>query len=476
MKRINYILYLALLLLFGSCGDSLEEINKNPNATEDPEPAYLLSAAEYHSADWFYGADLNYNATLLWVQHWAKIQYTEPDCYNVSSSSFTDVWNTAYATIIADLVAIENSEKSNSNLKAVAKIWKAWTFLQLTNLFGDIPYTEYGQSVTPAYDKQQTVLEGLITDLQQAEETIQTDGDAISGDLIYDNDLTLWKKFAKSLELRIALEIADREPDKAKSLISDLYDEKSELISSVDENAKFTFTSSPQWNPWANAFSTRDDQRVSKTLIDKLKELSDPRLPVYAQLPADESVTTYEGGANGLSADQANSQGFDKLSKPGTYFLADDAPAVFFTYAEVNFIFAEAAARGFISADAKTLYEEGIKASLEQYQVADSVEEYLQQEGVAYDADNWAELIGWQKWISYYGQAADAFTDWRRLGYPELTPGPASVLDDGLMPRRLLYPSTEQSLNTAGYNSAIEDQGSDELTTRLWFDVEDKDR
>ncbi len=124
------------------------------------------------------------------------------------------------------------------------------------------------------------------------------------------------------------------------------------------------FTSSPQWNPWASAFSTRDDQRVSKTLIDKLKDYNDPRLPIYAQLPSDATVTTYQGAANGLSADQANSQGFNKLSRPGTYFLKDNAPAVFFTYSEINFIFAEAAARGIINADAQEKVSQRLFSSL----------------------------------------------------------------------------------------------------------------
>lgn len=163
------------------------------------------------------------------------------------------------------------------------------------------------------------------------------------------------------------------------------------------------------------------------------------------------------------------------MSRPGSYFLADESPAVFFTYAEVLFTFAEAAARGFINADAATLYNEAITASLEQFgiKVADS---YLNQPTVAYDATKWAEQIGWQKWIAFYGQGPDAYTDWRRLGYPQLKPGPNSALAVGELPRRFFYPSTEQSLNGENYRKAVANQGADELTTRLWFDVEQKNR
>ncbi len=468
----------ALAVVSASCSDSLEDINKNPNATENPQPAYLLSAVEYHSAEWFWGNDLNYNSTLLWVQHWAKIQYTEPDCYNVSNDDFTQTWNTAYASVIADADAIIKSELSNDNIKNVARIWRAWTFLQLTNLYGNIPYSEYGKTITPKYDAQEEVLRSLLTELTDAANGLSVSGEKVEDDLVFGGNLSRWRKFANSLRLRIALEIADRDEAAAKSVIAELYADRENLISSNDDNARFVFTSSPQWNPWAEAFATRDDQRVSKTLIEKLKSVADPRLPIFAQLPQNENITTYQGAGNGLSADAANSQGFYNLSLPGKYFLADDAPAVFFTYSEVAQIFAESAARGFINADAEAWYKEGIKASLAQYGITDNavVEAYLSQPDVAYNSSRWAELIGWQKWIAYYGQAPDAFTDWRRLGYPHLVAGASSVLDGDELPRRLFYPDTEQSLNGENYRDAVGQQGSDELTTRLWFDVENKIR
>ena len=176
-----------------------------------------------------------------------------------------------------------------------------------------------------------------------------------------------------------------------------------------------------------------------------------------------------------MNADAANNQGFYRLSKPGTYFLADESPAVFLTYAEVLFDFAEAAARGFITANTEQLYQAAITASLQQFGIT-HVDDYLNQDAVKYDSDRWAEKIGWQKWIAYYGQGPDAFTDWRRLGYPELQAGPNSALSPGQLPRRFFYPSTEQSLNGANYQNAVSHQGADEITTRLWFDVEQKKR
>ena len=241
----------------------------------------------------------------------------------MTNSDYVSIWNTSYATLIANLNAIINSKLGNDNYKGIATIWRSWVYLQLTNFYGDIPYSEYAESITPGYDSQEAVLRGLLSELEIADNLLNKSGDAVEGDLLYKNDITKWKKLAKSLRLRIALQIADRDEETAKSVNSTLYADKSNLISSNNDITKFTFTSSPQWNPWASTFSTRDDQRVSKTLVDKLKQFNDPRLPIFAQLPSDNTVTEHQGAANGLSAADANNQGFNKVSCPGIYFLED---------------------------------------------------------------------------------------------------------------------------------------------------------
>ena len=133
---------LGLVVALASCDDTLSEINKNPNATEDPDPAYLLTSTEYQSAQTYWGSAASYNSTLLWAQHWAKIQYTEPDCYDVDNTDFTSTWNTFYATLISNLISIDEQPLSSDNLKAVAKIWRSWAYLQLTNFLWS--HTLYG--------------------------------------------------------------------------------------------------------------------------------------------------------------------------------------------------------------------------------------------------------------------------------------------------------------------------------------------
>lgn len=475
-KSILYLIALALVS-FSSCNDQLDKINENPNATENPNAAYLLTGSLKHAADLYWGADAGFNTSLLFVQHWASIQYTETDRYEFAntSSSVTTLWNTGYATIIADLnkmISLSDAGTANNNYKGIALALRSWTYLILTDAYGDIPYEETGKSITPAYNTQKEIYLGLLKDLSDAQKLLDTSAGTISGDVVYRGNIDTWKKFVNSLRLRIALRIADREGDLAKQTIVEVVNDPAGLISSNAETFKFAYSSSPQQNPQAARFETRDDYRVSKSIVDRLKLLSDPRLPVFAQLPTDTSVDTYVGAANGLSNSDANNQGFGKTSKPGVFFLTDVAPAVLFSYSEVLFGLAEAVSRGYISGSAEEYYNKAITASFNQFGITDAglIAAYLSQSGVKFDVSNYKKSIGEQKWIAFFGQGLDAFAEWRRLDYPVLVAGTSSVLE-GKLPSRYYYPATEQSLNGESYKKAIANQGDNLLTTKLWFDV-----
>ncbi|MDR0542142.1 MAG: SusD/RagB family nutrient-binding outer membrane lipoprotein [Dysgonamonadaceae bacterium] len=473
MKKYLILFATAIAVLVASCSESLDDINVNPNATEKPNPAYLLTGVEKNGADLYWGNAANYGGILLFVQHWAAIQYTDADRYSITNSDgiVTTPWNTGYTTLVTNLNTILalDDEAANSNYKGVALTLRSWIFLLLTDLYGDIPYSQAGKSIVPVYDTQQSVYAGLQADLNEALRLLNVNSGKISGDIVYNGDITRWRKFAASLKLRIALRIADRESDQAKQIISSL--NPADLIGSNNETFKFVYTSSPYNNPQHEHFVARNDYRISKTIVDKLKALNDPRLPVYADLPKDPSVTGYAGGANGLSNGDANSQGFDRISLPGKYFISPTAPAVIYSYAEILFNLAEAVQRGYITGSAKDYYEQAIKASFGQFGIdnVDVIDAYLAQPSVQYTPENWKKSIGEQKWIAFFGPGLDAFAEWRRLDFPQLAAGPASVLN-GDIPVRLFYPGTEQSLNKKNREEAVVRQGEDILTTKLWFD------
>lgn len=477
MTKYIYGLLIAGLAVTGtSCKKDLAGINKNPNAAENPQPDYLLTATQKITSDLYWGADNNFNSTLLIIQHWAKIQYTEPDRYIFSNSSFTSLWTTGYAQSITNLNTILQmpAEKANDNYKGVAIILRSWIFQLLTDAYGNIPYKQAGdidKYLTPEYNTQKDVYFGLLDELKTAGASLNTSGAAINGDIIYGGNIGRWKKLANALRLRIALRIADREPEKAREVIHEVLNDAGGLISSIEETARFVYTTPPQQNPVATWFDTRDDFRVGKTLVDKLYALNDPRLPIYANKPTDLSVTNYVGVPSGLTNSDANNLGFAKTSKPGSYFSAATAPSVIISYAEVLFNRAEAAARGFTTENAEALYNQAIKASFNQYGITDAtvINNYIAQAAVQYNPANFKKSIGEQKWIALFGQGLEAFAEWRRLDYPQLTAGAAGVLD-GKIPVRFIYPGAEQALNKENYSKAVANQGSDNLLTKLWFD------
>lgn len=476
MKKYSIYMLLAFLLTAVSCRKDLEKINKNPNATEQAQPDYLLTSAIKNTADTYWGTTNTMNSSLLFVQHWAKIQYTEQDRYIFSNSSFQELWSTGYSTSITSLNnIIEQADKTgNANYKGIAQVLRSWVFLLLTDAYGDIPYTQAGnidQYITPEYDSQKDVYFGLLNDLKNAAALLDPAANAVAGDILYKGDIALWKKFANSLRLRIALRIADREPQQAGAVIAELVSQPDPFISSNAENAQLVYRTSPHQNPVSALFETRDDYRISKSVTDRLLALNDPRLPVYASKTQTPTPGEYVGVPNGLSNGDASNLGFAKTSKPGTYFLTAQAPAVILTYAEVLFNRAEAAARGFTNEDAAGLYTRAITASLKQYDIADDLAAaYTAQAAVEYDGANFRKSIGEQKWLALFGQGLESFSEWRRLDYPVLPPAVEGVLN-GQIPVRFIYPGTEQSLNSISYKNAVARQGADLLTTRLWFDV-----
>ncbi|MCJ8211368.1 SusD/RagB family nutrient-binding outer membrane lipoprotein [Mucilaginibacter sp. RS28] len=477
--KLNYrsiVIAGTLLLSLTACKKDLTDINQNPNASQNAQPDYLLTAATKATADTYWGTSNNMDASLLFVQHWAKIQYTDPDRYIYSNSAFQDLWTIGYSKSIINLNQIIKlaDAQANPNYKGVALVLRSWVFQLVTDAYGDIPYQQAANIdtyLTPKYDAQRDVYFALLDDLKTAQANLNPAGKAVAGDVIYSNNISLWKKFANSLRLRIALRIADREPDKAKQVLADIQAEGGSYISSNSEIAQLVYLDSPNQNPISNLFDTRDDYRISKTIVDKLFALNDPRLPIYAAKTKDATPQTYVGIPNGLLVGDASALGFTKTSKPGSYFTAPHAPAVIISYAEVLFDRSEAAARGLTGENPADLYNQAVRASLQQYGIADNdINTYLANAAVKYDPANYRKSIGEQKWIALFGQGLEAFAEWRRLDYPQLQPAVAGVLN-GQIPLRFIYPGTEQSLNGANYTTAVKRQGPDVLTTRLWFDV-----
>lgn len=476
MKKFKYILLWLVIpgaALLTGCQKELERINSNPNEPVNVQPDYLLSNGIKGNVDTYWGNEATMESTLLYVQYWAKIQYTDPDKYIPATTTMQTVWSNFYAQGIQDFTTLIQLADSlhNPNYKAAGLIMRSWLFQVVTDLFGDVPYSQAAsiqQYLTPKYDAQKDIYTGILGELKTAVQLINESGDPIQGDILFNGDMKRWKKFANALRLRTAIRISDRLPEAARAVFT----ETAGALQIADnvENVQLIYQASPNQNPVARNRETRNDYRISKSIVDKLKALHDPRLTTYAAFPKDTSVHDIIGVTNGLPVDSAARLGFDRTSDAGAVFTATAAPAVLFSYAELLFIKAEAAQRGWISGNATEYYTQAVTASLKQYNVADTaVASYLKQPAVAYNAADYKKSIGEQKWLALFGNGLEAFAEWRRLDYPRLQPAYSGALN-GKLPLRLTYPTTEQAVNRENYKAAVASQGADVLTTRVWFD------
>lgn len=484
MKQIiysfRYKAALATLLLgMSGCTGEFAQLNTNPNTPTTASADLFMPHGIQTAVDAYWGGSLGMDVGDGFSQHWARIQYTDIDQYTVTNDVANTGWQTLYIESMADYQRIYKigKETGNVNYQAVAVIMRSWAFSVLTDVYGDIPYKQAIQglegTLQPKYDAQKDVYAGLVAELKAAGEQIDVadKSKAIGGDILFGGDLTKWRKFANTLSLRILNRMLGKAdaPIDVKTEIERILKEPAKyptLASNADNVQLVYLGAAPSNNPVNENRKTRDDHRIGATLVNKLKALGDTRLAVYANVPADGG--DYKGVPNGLAASDANALGLSKTSKVGNYFVAATAPGVLMSYAESLFIKAEFAHKGITAAgDAAGLYTEAIKASHGQYGLT-APPAYLAATAFAGGTAGYAQLME-QKWIALYGQGVEAWTEFRRTGIPALTP-PALNTNLNVIPTRLPYPGSEESLNRLNYNEALTRQGGQNtMRLKLWF-------
>lgn len=466
---------LALALGASACDEGLTEINQNPNQPTEISPQYLFPQGVTSAVSLIRGASFDLTFTGLWAQHYAKIQYVDEDRYEMRPSTIDAYWQSLYAGALMDLQKTIEKAEGKPAMVAPAVIVRSWTFANMTDIWGNLPYSEALQgdkpdaSVTPAYDSQQAIYNGILADLKRSNELLSgaTGGGFGSADPIYAGNTQKWQKFANSLRARYALRLSKVDPAKAQAEVTAAL--AAGAFTSNADNATLVWPGDgTSDHPFYSNFRTRDDHRVSATLVDTLKALDDPRLAVYARKAADTGL--YTGVPNGLTNAAALAFGLSKTSKIGTYFSQPNTPSVIMDYAELLFIRAEAAARGWVAGDAAELYRQAITADLSQYGISEAdIAAYLAQPRVQYSAATGLQQIALQKWISLFGQGSEAYAEVRRTGTPALVPGPAAATGSRFA-RRLTYPTSEQSTNQTNLDAAVAAQGDVSLVGRVWWD------
>jgi len=452
--------------VLASCTDNFEEINENPNAALSvPSSLYISTLAE-STADgmfsMFWGGDMGGN----WAQHWSKVQYNDEEMYQPRNTVIEGtIWNGLYAGTLQDAKNMYETavEEENDKTKGIALVWHAYGYSILTDMFGDIPYTESLSAKdginAPVYDEQSAIYPALVDSLTNAVSYLNGAG-SIDGtaDIMYGGDATGWIKFANSLKFRLLMRMSSKTD--VSSQLTDLMSQPM-FTSNADQAAIPYLETNPNANPLWNTvvFGVREEHRMSSTLIDELVSLNDPRLSVYAEENADGE---YRGKPNGINSVPNDDYNYTNVSGIGEYYLQPDLPGIFMSYSELEFFKAEAAASGFIGGSAADFYNSAVVANFEWNGIGASAPAYLSNNPYSD-----VEGIHLQKWIALYGQGVEAWTEWRRTKVPALTPAIDGVVNE--VPSRLNYPAAEQSLNSGNYSSAVSRQGADVLTTPIWW-------
>lgn len=482
MKRfkITGILFAALLIVT-SCDKDFEEINQDPN-NPTSLPSHLIIPTAVRNMQnrlnsTFVGGDMG----ACWSQQFAKVQYNDEARYIPRQSIISATWTTLYGGVgnsntnpttttgvLSQADAIYNlaEVEENTVMMGLALVLQAHSYSVAADMYGDVPFSEAIRGdegiIAPAYDAQESVYNGIISMLSQAISLLDSGvGTIDSGsDILYGGDAGLWKKFAASLQFRCLMRISGKQnvSSQLQALVN-----SGNLFSSNAEEAKLIYLSaSPSANPLYETvvFGTRGEWKVNSVIVDMMLDNNDPRLPQIAQL---NDAGIYRGKPSGYSDVPNNDYNYTNVSAIGSFYLRPEAPGYYISNAQLQFLMAEAAQKGYISGSASMYYEAGITASFEANGVSDNG--YISSNSLS--GSTALQQIGTEMWKALFAQGVESWTEQRRTGYPMLSP--AIEGDINHIPRRYNYPTIESSINAANYEAAVASQGADNLSTPVWW-------
>lgn len=535
MKWLSYLFITTLVLTQLSCTKDFEKINTDPTrATPDNfDATFFLTNAQ----NTYKEAIAGYAGPILFQSGWVQIlsstttggaiYYSNMDKYvqSANTMSYTaSSWTNCYraASLANEIINVYGAEPTRSNAVGAAMVMKVMAMAYAADIYGDLPYSEAFQGAkglsTPKYDKQDVALKAMLADLEKAAAMFDASKLPISSDLFYKGDVAKWKRLANSLMLRIAMRMTKKDAGTAKA-----WAEKAFAGGVFTSDADDVFLPGDQANGYTNpnsrALATPADLyevRWAKTLVDYLKSNDDPRLSAIAEVPAAGFAANNSGSAgdntaanqlglpngydmNGGATDISTAPGFPgatgtggdatkigKYSRPRGFYRNLNAPVFILTHGEVQLLLAEAKVRGWNvgSTSAAEFYANGVRggvASLAKYGAdaavsAAAVNALLTAKPLDVTSTN-ASLaqINTQYWATtgILMNFAESWSNWRRTGFPALTPiVAAGNFSGGQVPRRQLYPTSEASLNGTSYNAGLSGltPASDVWNARVWWD------
>jgi hypothetical protein len=518
IKIIKGLLLIGAIPFFAGCDKDFVEVNTNPYAITTVDPALL-----------FAGAQRNHLGT--WeAEHTIVQQFVNP--YNQGATlgfNFnadiddlsTPKWNQSYPSVVRNLIQALNlvgNDASRVNLLSMIRIWKAQVFMGLVDAYADVPYFEAGKAVSdgifyPKYDDDAAIYDDLYKELKEATAALNPSGDYVSADLFYgakahattktstaSEQVAKWKKLGYSLLLRLGMRYSKLNASKAQSIVSEAF--TGGVMTSNADNAFVKYDGTLYVHATNNNLRNFSAfNYAAEPFVNQLKSTNDPRARNIIANFADPGNVVGDVNPDVVLANQfgvpigvTNVQiaaGAPYRGTRGTglnysqfniwRIASPAAPDFYVTYAQTALLLAEAAKRGWISggdATAKTHYENAITADMAVYSLypgttpitSAEVSAYLAEPNVAYTPADALRLINTQYWIVNIRNGTEAFVNFRRSGFPALSPNLFNNNLGGGFARRLSYPDVEASANGANYTAAATAIGGDKLTSKVFWD------
>lgn len=479
MKIANKFLAAATFVMTMGCSD-FETLNTDPSKSSETQPEFLLGNAQKRASDLIYHNYYNGRIGMELAQYWMGTDKTSEGRFLFTDEGF---WSGLYAGPLMDLQEIRNyyqrhPQEISDNMIAVSEIMKSWLFHILTDTYGDVPYSQalQGDEIPqPVFDEGKAIYTSLLENLKSQISVLSNpNSGAIRGDIVAEGNPQKWIRIANALRIRIALRMSDVMANEAKAVIEEA---AANTLTGVEDDIFFPYNLAAATNrfPYNDVDRPLVEFAVTATLVEYLKESNDPRLSVYAR--PDETNGAYVGKVFGT---EANSPIMTALSKPGVKAYAGDAKGYIITYAEVALALAEAAQRGMnVGGTAEDWYKKGVTASLKQWGVTDEavISDYLAQN--PYQAEDWVNIVGTQKWLALYLQGLQGWFERLRLdnkktgGAVLFIPPASGSLDPEVsdVPKRLKYPASTRANNAENSRIAAERIGGDSQATRNWWDI-----
>ncbi|QIA07300.1 SusD/RagB family nutrient-binding outer membrane lipoprotein [Draconibacterium halophilum] len=482
MKKI-FIALLSIVLLGTGC-DNIDfgDTNKNVNGPAEVNTAAMLSGAMTNFGD---DRGRPYRITpALYTQYLVQYVYNDEMLYADGAGSWSNYYVQELSNVQEVINVLSDPESAASptvlangsieNQMAVALIWKSVIFKRVTDLFGNVPYSEglNPDILTPVYDSQQAIYNGMIADVKAARDMIDASAAGATGDVIYGGDMEMWQKFANSFLVNLGMQLTKADASLAQSTVTEALSSSLGVLESASEDALYTYDVPNGFtNPWN--WMRPADYGVAAEFISALKgtgftsnTMMDDRIEYVTD------NTSVPGHAYGLR-DYPDTEN----TAPVATIVIDPATQLpILTSAYTYLQRAEAAARGWTSEDAGEMLKAGIMSSYERGAALYGVEIG---DGAAYADARIADMatagdltvIAEEKWVDLFPLGYDSWSEWRRTGIPAFTPA-ADAVNDGQIPRRYNYPNNEPSLNNAGYSSGVSalSPSTDNNTSRFWWD------